>query len=76
MIVTSTALLTLEVVTGNGAVVLPGLTVTVAGTSATVVAELLSPTTAPAEGASSVRVTVPVGCIRPPTASLGAIPID
>ena len=54
------AVLTVPVVTVNVTEVAPCGTVTEAGTLAAEVFELESDTTAPPEGAASVRVTVPV----------------
>ena len=58
------------VVTVNVAVVLPAVTVTLAGTVATLVLALDNATTAPPAGAACVSVTVPVE-VLPPTNVVG-----
>ncbi len=68
--VTDWAAATHKVVTVKVLVVVPPLTVTLAGTVATVVLLLARVTTAPAIGATSVSVTVPVLAV-PPTMLVG-----
>ncbi len=60
-------LLTALVLIVKFAVVAPAVTVTLAGTVATVVLLLLSVTTAPPDGAGPLNVTVPVGELPPVT---------
>ena len=71
MIVTDVEDATGSVVTLKVAVVAPAATVTLAGTVAAAVLELVSVTTAPEGGALPVRVTVPVE-LTPPKTLVGA----
>lgn len=70
VMVTVLVIATVLVVTVNVALVLPAATVTLKGTVATVVNPLERVTTAPAEGAGPVRVTVPVE-VNPPLTLVG-----
>jgi hypothetical protein len=65
--VTAVEKLTEVVEMANVALVLPGATVTLAGTAATVGALLARAITVPAGGAAVLSVTVPVDCAPPVT---------
>ena len=60
---------TADVVIVNVALVAPAAIVTLAGTCAAAVLPLVRVTTAPADGAGPVRVTVPVEDVAPITAA-------